>query len=178
MAPETERIALGGGCFWCTEAVFNEITGVVGVTPGYAGGATENPTYEDVCGGRTGHAEVVLVEFDPEVAPLEKLLDLFFATHDPTSLNRQGADVGTQYRSAVFYTSPGQRERVERFIERASGEYDKPIVTEVSELEAFYPAEEYHHRYYEANPRRPYCQVVIAPKVKKARERLAEPGRG
>ncbi len=172
MAEKIERIVLGGGCFWCTEAVLNEVRGVLRVTPGYAGGTTENPSYEDVCRGDTGHAEVVEVEFDPSVVSLEEILDLFFATHDPTSLNRQGADVGTQYRSAIYYTTGEQREKVERFMEQAAGGYEKPIVTEVAELRAFHPAEEYHRRYYETNPGRPYCRMVIAPKVRKARQRM------
>lgn len=176
-APErAEEIALGGGCFWCTEAVLGEVEGVLAVTPGYAGGTTVDPTYEQVCGGETGHAEVVLVGFDPRKVSLETILDLFFATHDPTSLDRQGADVGTQYRSAIYYTSEGQGDRVARFVERASGEYGKPIVTEVAALRAFYPAEEYHRRYFEANPLDRYCRAVIAPKVETARRKLGKAG--
>lgn len=172
MPPEVERIALGGGCFWCTEAVLDELPGVGRVTPGYAGGTVENPTYEEVCRGDTGHAEVVLVEFDPGVVSLEEVLDLFLATHDPTSLNRQGADVGTQYRSAIYYTSERQGRAVERFMEKAAKGYDRPLVTEVAALGVFYPAEEYHHRYFEKNPGRPYCQMAIAPKLRKARKKL------
>ncbi len=167
---DMEKIVLGGGCFWCTEAVFAEMPGVLSVTPGYAGGTALNPTYEDVCGGQTGHAEVVQVEYDPGTVSLEEILEFFFATHDPTSLNKQGADVGTQYRSAILYTGMAQKEAVERFIEKAAGEYQRPIVTEVRELDMFYPAEEYHHRYYERNPDRAYCRAVISPKVEKARK--------
>lgn len=166
-----ETIVLGGGCFWCTEAVLNTIVGVLRTTPGYAGGVTEDPTYRQVCYGGTGHAEVVEVEYDHEVVSLEDLLEVFFATHDPTSLNRQGADVGTQYRSVILYNSQEQRAQAERFIASIAADYDKPIVTEVKELDRFYPAEEYHQRYFERNPREPYCRAIISPKLEKLRKK-------
>jgi peptide-methionine (S)-S-oxide reductase len=144
---------------------------VLRVTPGYAGGETEEPTYRQVCNGGTGHAEVVEVEYDPEVISLEDLLEVFFATHDPTSLNRQGADVGTQYRSIILYDSYAQKLKVEKFIAELAREYDKPIVTEIKELDRFYPAEEYHQRYYERNPNQPYCRAVISPKMDKLRKK-------
>ncbi|RJP33148.1 MAG: peptide-methionine (S)-S-oxide reductase [Actinobacteria bacterium] len=168
-----ETIVLGGGCFWCMEALLNTIVGVLRATPGYAGGVTEEPTYRQVCYGNTGHAEVVEVEYDPEVISLEDLLEVFFATHDPTSLNRQGADVGTQYRSIILYKSPEQKERVEKYIASITGSYGRPIVTEFKELDRFYPAEEYHHRYYERNPSQPYCRAVISPKLAKLRKKMA-----
>lgn len=166
-----ETIVLGGGCFWCTEAVLSTLAGVLTVTPGYAGGYTADPTYRQVCNGTTGHAEVVEVEFDPRAIPLEDLLEIFFASHDPTSPNRQGADVGTQYRSTILYTSQEQKDRVERFIAAAAQDYPRPIVTEVKELERFYPAEEHHHAYYEKNPEQPYCRAVISPKLAKLRKK-------
>ncbi|MBN2028244.1 MAG: peptide-methionine (S)-S-oxide reductase MsrA [Actinobacteria bacterium] len=166
-----ETIVLGGGCFWCTEALLSTLVGVLRVTPGYAGGETRDPTYRQVCNGGTGHAEVVEVEYDPEVISLEDLLEVFFATHDPTSLNRQGADVGTQYRSIILYDSYAQKLKVERFVAELAREYDKPIVTEVKELDTFYPAEEYHHRYFERNPNQPYCRAVISPKLDKLRKK-------
>lgn len=168
----TETIVLGGGCFWCTEACFDLLEGVIRATVGYAGGVTENPTYEQVCRGKTGHAEVVEVEFDPSVVGLDKILDLFFASHDPTSLNRQGADVGTQYRSILLYNTEEQRAAVEEYIGRLQAEYKRPIVTEVKELETFYPAEDHHQQYYAKNPGQGYCRVVIAPKVSKIKSKL------
>ncbi len=168
---KTEEIVLGGGCFWCTEAVLGTLKGVVKVTPGYAGGFSDNPTYRQVCDGTTGHAEVVLVEYDPEMIALEDLLDIFFLAHDPTSKDRQGADVGTQYRSAVLYTSEEQRVVVETFIDGIRGDYDKPIVTEVKSLGRFYPAEDYHQKYFERNPNQPYCRAIISPKLAKLRKR-------
>lgn len=162
-----DTIVLGGGCFWCTEAVLSTLVGVLRVTPGYAGGETPEPTYRQVCGGGTGHAEVVEVEYDPEVIRLEDILEVFFASHDPTSLNRQGTDTGTQYRSIVLYNSQRQKAAVEKFIDGIAGGYDRPIVTEVRELEKFYPAEEYHRRYYARNPDQPYCRAVISPKLAK-----------
>ncbi len=164
---KNESIAFGGGCFWCTEAVFSRVPGVVGVTPGYAGGHVPDPTYRRVCGGDTGHAEVVLVSYHPGKVSLRRLLEVFFSSHDPTSLNRQGADVGTQYRSIILYTDEEQRRESERFLREAAPRYERPIVTEVKKLEAFYPAEDYHQRYYERNPRQPYCRLVIAPKLEK-----------
>lgn len=167
-----DSIVLGGGCFWCVEACLLLLEGVVSVVPGYAGGETPDPTYRQVCGGLTGHAEVVRVSYDPNKSSLDEVLDVFFASHDPTSLNRQGADVGTQYRSIILHESDEQRELVEDYIERIRPDYDRPIVTEIKELDTFYPAEDYHRRYYEENQRQPYCQMVIAPKVKKIKQKL------
>jgi peptide-methionine (S)-S-oxide reductase len=168
-----EVATLGGGCFWCLEAVFEQLRGVEGVVSGYAGGAVPDPTYEQVCSGRTGHAEVVQVTFDPTVVSFRELLEVFFTIHDPTTLNRQGADAGTQYRSAVFYHSPEQKATTEAVIAElaAAGVWDDPIVTEVVPLTAFYPAEAYHQQYYRRNPSQGYCRVVIAPKVAKLRSR-------
>ena len=165
-------IVFGGGCFWCTEAVFRRLKGVADVTPGYAGGSTTNPTYEQVCGGKTGHAEVVRIEYDSEVAKTETLLELFFAMHDPTSMNRQGNDSGTQYRSIILCASPAQKKEAESFMKKIAGEYPKPIVTEVKKLEKFYPAEEYHMNYYENNKFQPYCALVISPKLHKLKEKF------
>ncbi len=167
-----EKIVVGGGCFWCVEAVFELVDGVVEVVPGYAGGLTGEPTYEEVCAGSTGHAEVVSVTFDPSKVALETLLELFFATHDPTTPNRQGNDVGTQYRSIILYETDEQRKRIESYIDGIRGEFTRPVVTEVKALDTFYPAEEYHQRYFEKNPRQPYCQMVVTPKVRKARDKL------
>jgi peptide-methionine (S)-S-oxide reductase len=172
MSNQVEKIALGGGCFWCTEAVFDLVDGVKKVTPGYAGGATENPGYEQVCGGRTGHAEVVLVEYDPKEVSLEKLLEVFFNSHDPTTPNRQGNDVGTQYRSIILYSTEDQKARIDAFLQKIAGKFSRPVVTEVQELDRFYPAEEYHQRYFEKNPRQGYCQLVISPKVEKIKNKL------
>jgi peptide-methionine (S)-S-oxide reductase len=167
-----ETATLAGGCFWCLEAVFDELKGVEEVRSGYAGGAVKNPTYEDVCTGRTGHAEVVQVRFDPSVISYRDLLEIFFVIHDPTTLNRQGADRGTQYRSAIFYHSPEQKAEAEKVIAEltATKVWDDPIVTQVLPLETCYPAEEYHRDYYRRNPNQGYCQIVIAPKVAKARK--------
>lgn len=164
---------LGGGCFWCLEAVFLDIRGMNRVESGYAGGAGPNPTYEQVCTGTTGHAEVVQVEFDPQVITFRDLLEIFFEIHDPTTLNRQGADVGTQYRSAIFYHTPEQRAAAEKVIAElnAAGLWPAPIVTEVAPFTAFYPAETYHQEYYRRNPTQPYCRAIIAPKVDKFRKR-------
>lgn len=172
MANSYEKVVLGAGCFWCTEAVLADVEGIEKITVGYAGGATDDPTYQEVYTGTTGHAEVALVEFDPEKVTLEKILDLFFAIHDPTSLNRQGGDTGTQYRSIILFESREQRETVDRFIREAAKNFDRPIVTEVGPLETFYPAEEYHQKYFEKNPRQPYCSTVISPKVEKVRRKL------
>ena len=169
----SETIVLGGGCFWCTEAVFSMLPGVLSAEPGYAGGTAPNPSYGQVCEGKTGHAEVVRVGFFPKNLPLEKLLLLFFKTHDPTSLNRQGSDSGTQYRSAVYYTSEKQGKAVRAFIKKLQADYAQPIVTEVKKLDAFYPAEEYHKHYFRRNPSQAYCMMVIAPKLKKAKEIIA-----
>ncbi len=163
---------LGGGCFWCLEAVFDELKGVKGVESGYAGGTTPNPTYHQVCTGMTGHAEVVQVRFDPDVISYREILDVFFSIHDPTTLNRQGADVGTQYRSVIFYHTPEQKAVAEEVMAEleGSGRWDDPIVTQLEPLETFYRAEEYHQRYYERNPQQGYCQVVIGPKLAKLRQ--------
>jgi peptide-methionine (S)-S-oxide reductase len=168
-----ELATLAGGCFWCLEAAFDDLRGVERVDSGYAGGHVDNPSYRQVCGGTTGHAEVVQVAFDPTVISFEDLLDVFFTIHDPTTLNRQGADVGTQYRSAIFHHSPEQKATAERVIAQleASKVWDDPIVTEVAPLETFYPAEEYHRDYYRRNPNQGYCQVVIAPKIAKLRSK-------
>ena len=171
-----EKATLAGGCFWCLEAVFLELKGVERVESGYAGGHLPNPSYEQICTGATGHAEVVQVTFDPAVLPHRDLLRIFFTMHDPTTLNRQGADVGTQYRSAIFYHSPQQKADAEAVIAEiaAAGIWPGKIVTEVAPLEAFYPAEEYHRDYYRRNPRQGYCQFVIAPKVAKLRKEFFE----
>lgn len=164
-----EVITLGAGCFWCTEAVYQQIPGVLSVTSGYMGGSIKNPTYEQVCSGDTGHAEVAQLVYDPKVTTLEKILATFWHIHDPTSLNRQGGDVGTQYRSAIFYHTGAQREIAERSKAEVAKEFSKPIVTEISKAVEFYPAENYHQDYYRLNKNRnPYCQAVIAPKLRKA----------
>jgi peptide-methionine (S)-S-oxide reductase len=171
-----ETATLGGGCFWCLEAVYDELNGVERVVSGYAGGTVANPSYEQVCSGRTGHAEVTQITFDPRVISFEEILNIFFTIHDPTTLNRQGHDVGTQYRSIILYHSPEQRAIAERTVERLSkaGIWDAPIVTQIEPLTAFYPAEEYHQDYFANNPGQPYCQVVIAPKVAKARKEFLD----
>ena len=169
-----ETATLAGGCFWCLEAPFEELRGVDEVVSGYAGGHAENPTYEEVCSGSTGHAEVVQVAYDPDVISYADLLAVFFALHDPTTKDRQGPDVGSQYRSAIFTHDDEQREIAEATIERLAGEYDDPIVTEVEPLDVFYPAEDYHQDYYANNPQRAYCQVQIRPKMQKVREKFAE----
>jgi peptide-methionine (S)-S-oxide reductase len=165
---------LGGGCFWCLEAVFEQLRGVVKVESGYAGGTSERPTYQQVCSGTTGHAEVVQVTFDPAVVSFREILDIFFAIHDPTTLNRQGADVGTQYRSVVFYHSPEQKQATEERIAElnAAKIWDRPIVTQVVPFQAFYPAEDYHQGYFRQNPGQPYCQAVVSPKVAKFRKQF------
>ena len=167
-----ETVTLGGGCFWCMEAIFHELKGVEKVESGYAGGTVANPTYKQVCTGTTGHAEVVQVTFDPKVLPLKTLLDVFFALHDPTTLNRQGADAGTQYRSVVFYRTPEQKSVVESEIKdlQAKKAYADPIVTQVVPFTVFYKAEDYHQDYYEDNTNQPYCQLVISPKLAKFRK--------
>ncbi len=169
---EKQEVAVfGGGCFWCTEAVFSELKGVSDVVPGYAGGNFKNPTYTDVCSGKTGHAEVVKITFNPSTISYKQLLDIFFKIHDPTTLNRQGADIGTQYRSVVFYTSKEQEEIAKQKISELNTEkvLPNPVVTEVSELTIFYEAEKYHHNYFINNPMQPYCKFVVNPKVKKFR---------
>jgi peptide-methionine (S)-S-oxide reductase len=173
--PGTESVVLAGGCFWCTEAVFSELRGVVSARPGYSGGSVADPTYEQVCTGRTGHAEAVEVRFDPRAVSLHDLLIVFFTTHDPTTRDRQGPDVGTQYRSAVFYRDPAQKAVAEQVLREIAEEklYPKPVVTELVPLEAFYPAEEYHRNYYRRHPEQAYCQAVIAPKLSKFRAKHA-----
>ena len=170
---KSSTATFGGGCFWCTEAVFLRLRGVKKVTSGYTGGTVANPTYRQVCDGTTGHAEVVQIEFDPGVITYDQLLDVFFHTHDPTTLNRQGADEGTQYRSAVFYHDDKQLKAAKAMIEKLdkSDTFDDPIVTTLEELKTFYPAEDYHQNYFALNSRQPYCQVVVGPKVAKFRER-------
>ncbi|MFC4248488.1 peptide-methionine (S)-S-oxide reductase MsrA [Natribaculum luteum] len=168
----TQRATFGGGCFWCTEAAMKELEGVTSVTSGYAGGHAENPTYQQVCSGTTGHAEVVQVEYDPDVIGYDDLLEVFFATHDPTQLNRQGPDVGTQYRSIVLYHDDEQRRLAESYIEALDEEYDDEVVTELEPLEEFYEAEEYHQDYFEKNPNDAYCRMHAAPKVEKVREKF------
>jgi len=162
----------GGGCFWCTEAAMKELAGVQSVTSGYAGGHAANPTYEQVCSGETGHAEVVQVEYDPDTISYDELLEVFFATHDPTQLNRQGPDVGSQYRSIVLYHDDIQRETADAYLEALDESYDDEVVTELTALATFYPAEEYHQDYFEKNPDNAYCQMHAAPKVEKVRERF------
>lgn len=165
----TEIITLAGGCFWCTEAVFRRLNGVISVQPGYAGGDLQNPTYEDIGTGKTGHAEAIQVEFDPTIITLDQILEVFWATHDPTTLNRQGADVGTQYRSAIFYHSSEQRKIAEKSLnaEDDSNHYSDPIVTEITPFTNFFPAEEYHKEFYERNRNSGYCKLVIDPKIQK-----------
>lgn len=171
----TETATLGGGCFWCLEAVFEMVEGVSAVKSGYAGGHVANPTYEAVCTGETGHAEVVQVEFDPTVVTYPELLEIFFGIHDPTTPDRQGADVGPQYRSAIFTHSDEQAVMARDMLMTVDeeGPWDDPVVTEIRPLEAFYPAEDHHDRYFQRNATQPYCQVVIAPKVAKFRRRFA-----
>jgi len=167
-----EVATFAGGCFWCTEAVFLEIKGVEKVVSGYIGGKTLNPTYKDICTGETGHAEAIQITFNPNEVAFEDLLEVFFATHDPTTLNRQGADVGTQYRSEIFYHSEAQKTKAENYIQLLEKEklYDKKIVTKVSSATVFYPAEDYHQNYYNQNSSQGYCQMVIAPKLEKLRK--------
>lgn len=167
-----EVATFAGGCFWCTEAVFLEIKGVEKVVSGYIGGKTVNPTYKDICTGETGHAEAIQITFNPNEVAYEDLLEVFFGTHDPTTLNRQGADVGTQYRSEIFYHSEAQKTKAENYIQLLEKEklYDKKIVTKVSSATVFYPAEDYHQNYYNQNSSQGYCQMVIAPKLEKLRK--------
>jgi peptide-methionine (S)-S-oxide reductase len=171
----TEVATLGGGCFWCLEAVFERLRGVLRVESGFAGGTATNPTYPQVCTGTTGHAEVVQVTFDPAVISYPEVLDIFFGTHDPTTRNRQGGDIGTQYRSVIFYHSPEQRQAAEQRIAalNAEGVWPNPIVTEVAPFTAFHKAEDYHQGYYRQNPEQAYCQTVISPKLAKFRKQFA-----
>ena len=163
-----ELATLANGCFWCTEAVFKRVKGVISVTSGYTGGKRENPTYEQVSTGATGHAECLQIEFEPKVISYDKILDIFFATHDPTQLNRQGNDVGTQYRSAIFYHNEKQKKLAEDKIKHLANKYKDPIVTEIAPYSDFYPAEDYHKDYYDSNRNmNPYCRIIIDPKIKK-----------
>ncbi len=163
MKNNIQTIILGGGCFWCIEAIFQKIKGIISLTPGYTGGTLENPSYEDVCTGNTGHAEVVKIEFDSKIITLEKLLQIFFLAHDPTTLNRQGGDVGTQYRSIILYSNEDQKETINNAIDN----YKDEVVTEVKPLEKFYEAEEYHKDYYLKNEDARYCKLIIKPKIDK-----------
>lgn len=173
---QTESILFGGGCFWCTEAVFKMVNGVISVTPGYAGGHTKDPTYKEVCTGKTGHAEVVRVIYDPTVADIDTLLTIFFGSHDPTTRDRQGNDVGTQYRSVIFYTTDEQKAAAARFISdiNASNEKGAPVVTELEPFAEFFEAEDYHKDYFAKNPGNPYCAVVINPKLEKVQKQYAD----
>ena len=174
--PKTETAILGGGCFWCVEAAINQLEGVQPVVSGYMGGRTPNPSYEQVCSGRTGHVEVAQVTFDPEVISYDDLLHVFFTLHDPTTLNRQGNDVGEQYRSVIFYRDEEQHKTAQKVIEELTKEqvFSKPIVTAVEPASTFYPAENYHQNYFANNPYQPYCVAVVSPKVKKIREKFAQ----
>lgn len=171
---QTEIATLGAGCFWCVEAIFQDLKGVSKVESGYTGGHVNNPTYREVCSGLTGHAEVIQVTFDPAVISFENILEIFFTVHDPTTLNRQGADAGTQYRSAVFYHSPEQKATAETVKKSAQEIWDNPIVTEITAAGPFFKAEAYHQNYYKENPYQSYCSIVIAPKVKKFREKYRD----
>jgi peptide-methionine (S)-S-oxide reductase len=175
MAPTSEQATLAGGCFWCLEAVFEKIEGVERVVSGYTGGSVANPNYRQVCTGATGHAEVVQVTYDSVKISFKEILELFFAFHDPTTRDRQGGDVGTQYRSAIFYHSPQQKEQAQQVIKQLNDEgiFKDPIVTQIAPLTQFFPAEDYHQGYYGQNPTQPYCQAVISPKVAKLRKHYA-----
>ena len=173
MAGNTETAILGGGCFWCTEAVYREVKGVTQVESGYSGGSVPHPTYEQVCVGDTGHAEVVRLQFDPGVVSYRDLLEIFFTIHDPTTLNRQGNDVGTQYRSVIYYQSPQQEATARQVIAEMAHVWDAPIVTELSPVQPFYKAEDYHQDYFRQHPLQGYCAFVVAPKVEKFRKTYA-----
>jgi len=168
-----ETTTLGAGCFWCVEAIFQGLKGVKSVVSGYSGGSVPNPTYNDVCSGNTGYAEVCQIKFDPDKISFGEILDVFWEVHDPTTLNRQGADVGTQYRSAIFYHNEKQKEIAERSKKKidASGIFSNPVITEISAYQNFYQAEDYHQNYFDNNPNQPYCRIVISPKLKKFREK-------
>lgn len=169
---QTDTATFGNGCFWCTEAIFQDLDGVIKVTSGYSGGKVANPSYREVCSGLTGHAECLQIIFDPTIISFDELLEVFWKTHDPTTLNRQGNDVGTQYRSVVFYHSEEQKQLAEKYKKEldASGAFGNPIVTEITPFSKFYPAEDYHQQYYNLNGEEPYCRFVIAPKVEKFRK--------
>lgn len=175
MKPDNlDTITVGNGCFWCTEAVFRELEGVKSAISGYAGGKEKNPSYREVCQGTTGHAEVIQIQFDPDKISLEDIFRVFFSTHDPTTLNRQGNDVGTQYRSVIFYQNEAQKAVAEKIKSEAQGWWDAPIVTEITPLPAFYAAEDYHQEYFKHNGQQPYCRVIIEPKVAKFRKQFAD----
>lgn len=170
-----ETVVFGGGCFWCTEAVFSQLKGINSVLPGYAGGTVENPSYYDVVDGETGHAEVIKIEYDPKVIPFKTLLEVFWATHNPTTLNQQDYDKGTEYRSIILYTTDEQKKDAEESMKEEQehiGE-GRPIVTEIKKLDTFYTAEEYHHKYFERNEGAPYCSIIISPKIQKLKEKFA-----
>jgi len=175
MMAQLETATLAGGCFWCLEAVYDLVTGVESVVSGYSGGQKAEPSYKEVCTGTTGHAEVVQIEFDPSVVSFADLLHIFFTIHDPTTLNRQGADVGTQYRSAIFYHSPAQQDTARAVITEIenAGIWESPIVTEVTQFEKFFPAEDYHQEYFANNPNQPYCRAIVSPKVAKFRSKYS-----
>lgn len=168
----TEIATLAGGCFWCLEAVYGKLMGVQKAVSGYSGGATPNPSYQAVCTGETGHAEVIQITFDPAVISFEELLGVFFSVHDPTTLNRQGADIGTQYRSAIFYHSDVQKATAEKVVAELTPQFQSPIVTEVTAFETFYVAEDYHQEYFANNPNQPYCRAIVAPKVDKFKKKF------
>jgi peptide-methionine (S)-S-oxide reductase len=171
---QTEIATLGGGCFWCVEAVYQELQGVLKVESGYSGGHIDNPTYREVCSGLTGHAEVIQVTFDPAQVSFQDVLRVFFTVHDPTTLNRQGNDTGTQYRSVIYYHSEAQQKAAEEMVKEAQSAWDNPIVTEIAAFEKFYKAEDYHQNYYKDNPNQGYCSFIITPKVKKFREKFKD----
>jgi peptide-methionine (S)-S-oxide reductase len=171
-----EKAVFGGGCFWCTEAIFKMMNGVISITPGYSGGTISNPTYNQICNGDTGHAEVISIEYDPSIVKYNDLLTVFFGSHDPTTLNRQGNDVGTQYRSVIFYTTEDQKKEAENFIKEIndSNKSGALVVTEVVPLDTFYPAEDYHKDYFAKNPHNSYCAIVINPKLEKVQKKFAD----
>lgn len=169
-----ETAVFGGGCFWCTEAIFSRIKGVFSVTPGYAGGKISNPDYESVSMGNTGHAETIKILFDPKIISYEKLLQVFWYIHNPTSLNKQENDEGAQYRSIILYTSLSQKEKIEEALKKIQRNYDKPIVTEIVKLDKFYNAESYHQKYFSKNPTQPYCNLIISPKITRFEERFED----
>jgi peptide-methionine (S)-S-oxide reductase len=175
MEIKLDTAIFGGGCFWCTEAVFQQLRGVLSVTSGYAGGQLDNPTYEQVSMGNTGHAEVIKFEYDPEQISFQDLLEVFFATHDPTTLNRQGNDVGTQYRSVIFYESDMQKQEAQKFLQKLNDDkiFEAKVVTTIEPLVKFYPAEDYHQNYFNRNGDKPYCQVIINPKLEKFKKKFA-----
>lgn len=175
MSQTLQQAVFGGGCFWCTEAIFNALQGVESVMPGYAGGSIDSPSYEQVCMGNTGHAEVIKIDFDPQKISFKTLLEVFFSTHDPTQLNRQGNDVGTQYRSVILYADETQKQQAQEFISELVHDkiFDRPIVTTLEPLKQFYPAEDYHRNYFKNNPTQPYCLVMINPKLDKFKKKYS-----